>query len=97
MAHPPGKYADFEGLRGQAVALRQEGLGRRQIRDRLHVDNNDVLNRLLEGEPPPERTKRPNEGHHGRLGVAVLKSADLHRRIEGWWYGIVGGATRPPD
>ncbi|MEU8959714.1 hypothetical protein AB0C93_36125 [Streptomyces sp. NPDC048518] len=54
------KYEDFEGLRERAVALRREGLSRRQIRDRIHVDNNDILNRLLEGEPPPEWTKRPN-------------------------------------
>ncbi|MGW6739785.1 hypothetical protein ACWGDX_03385 [Streptomyces sp. NPDC055025] len=54
------KYADFEGLRAQAVALRREGLSRRQIRDRLYVDNNDILNLLLEGAPPPEWTKRPN-------------------------------------
>ncbi|MEU8436385.1 hypothetical protein AB0F18_26475 [Streptomyces sp. NPDC029216] len=54
------KYADFEGLRAQAVTLRREGLSRRQIRDRLQVDNNDILNRLLEGEPAPEWTKRPN-------------------------------------
>ncbi|WP_329064615.1 hypothetical protein [Streptomyces sp. NBC_01429] len=53
------KYPDFEGLREQAVALRQEGLSRRQIRDRLHVHNNDILNRLLEGVPVPEWTKRP--------------------------------------
>lgn len=53
-------YADFERLREEAVALRREGLSRRQIRDRLHVDNNDILNRLLEGEPPPDWTKRPN-------------------------------------
>ncbi|MEU8990058.1 hypothetical protein AB0C98_27110 [Streptomyces sp. NPDC048558] len=60
MAHALGKYTDFEGLRERAVALRRAGLSRRQIRDRLHVDNNDILNRLLEGEPPPEWTKRPN-------------------------------------
>ncbi|MGW5764229.1 hypothetical protein ACWEWM_22310, partial [Streptomyces tendae] len=59
MARSQNKYADFEGLRERAVALRREGLSRRQIRDRLHVDNNDILNRLLEGEPPPEWTKRP--------------------------------------
>ncbi|MFE4059659.1 hypothetical protein ACFXP3_25785 [Streptomyces sp. NPDC059096] len=56
----PGKYADFEGLRAQVIALRRQGLSRRQIRDRAHIDNNDLLNRLLEGEPPPEWTKRPN-------------------------------------
>ncbi|GGV52701.1 hypothetical protein GCM10010277_49600 [Streptomyces longisporoflavus] len=60
MTEITSKYADFEELREQAVALRREGLSRRQIRDRLHVDNNDILNRLLEGEPPPEWTKRPN-------------------------------------
>ncbi|WP_406304642.1 hypothetical protein OHA61_23085 [Streptomyces sp. NBC_00885] len=55
-----GKYADFEGLREQAIALRREGLSLRQIRDRLNVHNNDILNRLVKGEPPPEWTKRPN-------------------------------------
>ncbi|WP_406401780.1 hypothetical protein OH805_21925 [Streptomyces sp. NBC_00879] len=55
-----GKYADFEGLREQAIALRREGLSLRQIRDRLKVHNNDILNRLVKGEPPPEWTKRPN-------------------------------------
>ncbi|MEV7544966.1 hypothetical protein [Streptomyces sp. NPDC089915] len=52
--------ATFESLREQAVTLRREGLSRRQIRDRLHVHNNDILNRLLEGEPAPEWTRRPN-------------------------------------
>lgn len=52
--------ATYESLREQAIALRREGLSRRQIRDRLAVHNNDILNRLLEGEPPPEWTKRPN-------------------------------------
>ncbi|MBT2468605.1 hypothetical protein J7E97_12125 [Streptomyces sp. ISL-66] len=54
------KYTDFEGLREQAVALRREGLSRRQIRDRLQVFNGEILNRLLQGEPAPEWTKRPN-------------------------------------
>nr|WSZ96425.1 hypothetical protein OH820_12825 [Streptomyces sp. NBC_00857] len=60
MASIHSKYADFERLREQAVALRREGLSRRQIRDRVRIDNNDLLNRLLEGEPPPEWTTRPN-------------------------------------
>ncbi|WP_030690293.1 hypothetical protein [Streptomyces globisporus] len=54
------RYADFDGLRDQAVALRREGLSLRQIRDRLKVHNNDLLHRLVKGEPPPEWTKRPN-------------------------------------
>ncbi|MFJ5547742.1 hypothetical protein [Streptomyces sp. NPDC093225] len=56
----PSKYADFEGLRAQAVALRREGLSLRQIRDRLGVHNHDLLHRLVRGEPAPEWTKRPN-------------------------------------
>ncbi|MFJ1750098.1 hypothetical protein ACIOJD_28220 [Streptomyces sp. NPDC088116] len=54
------KYADFEHLQAQAVALRREGLSLRQIRDRLKIHNNDILGRLVQGEPPPEWTKRPN-------------------------------------
>ncbi|MER7107874.1 hypothetical protein [Streptomyces sp. NPDC000229] len=60
MTTATGKYADFETLREQAVALRREGLSLRQIRDRLGVHNNDILNRLVKGEPPPDWTKRPN-------------------------------------
>ncbi|UZI30750.1 hypothetical protein [Streptomyces sp. VB1] len=60
MTETTSKYADFEGLREQAVALRREGLSVRQIRDRLKVFNNDMLHRLLQGEPAPEWTRRPN-------------------------------------
>ncbi|MEU1514368.1 hypothetical protein ABZ490_19780 [Streptomyces sp. NPDC005811] len=79
MAHALGKYADFETLREQAVALRRAGLSRRQIRDRLHIDNNDILNRLLEDEPPPEWTKRPNAKDDLREKAREL-------RLQGWTY-----------
>jgi transposase len=79
MAHAHGKYADFENLRERAVALRRAGLSRRQIRDRLHVDNNDILNRLLEGEPPPEWTKRPNAKDD-------LQARARELRLQGWTY-----------
>lgn len=79
VTHAPGKYADFEALRDQAVALRRAGLSRRQIRDRLHVDNNDLLNRLLQGEPPPEWTKRPNAKDDLREKAREL-------RLQGWTY-----------
>jgi transcriptional regulator with XRE-family HTH domain len=79
MTHTPGKYADFEGLRERAVALRRAGLSRRQIRDRLHVDNNDILNRLLEDEPPPEWTKRPNAKDD-------LRDKARELRLQGWTY-----------
>ncbi|MFJ9118221.1 hypothetical protein ACIRJO_22015 [Streptomyces sp. NPDC102394] len=79
MAHSRGKYADFEGLRQQALALRREGLSRRQIRDRLHIHNNDILNRLLQGEPPPAWTKRPNAKDDLRAKAREL-------RLQGWTY-----------
>jgi hypothetical protein len=73
------KYADFEGLKEQAVALRRAGLSRRQIRDRLHIDDNDVLNRLLEGEPPPEGTRRPDAKDD-------LRDKARELRLQGWTY-----------
>ncbi|MFF2128478.1 hypothetical protein ACFVW1_24415 [Streptomyces olivochromogenes] len=79
MAHPQNKYADFETLRERAITLRRAGLSRRQIRDRLHVDNNDILNRLLEGEPPPEWTKRPNAKDD-------LRDKARELRLQGWTY-----------
>jgi hypothetical protein len=82
MAHAPGKPGKdtgFEDLRQQAAALRRAGLSRRQIRDRLRVDNNDILNRLLEGEPPPEWTKRPNAKDD-------LRDRARELRLQGWTY-----------
>ncbi|MFH8668609.1 hypothetical protein ACH4F3_27535 [Streptomyces anulatus] len=73
MTETTSKYAGFEGLRERAVALRREGLSRRQIRDRLHVDNNDLLNRLLEGEPAPEWTKRPRAKDDVRAKARELR------------------------
>jgi hypothetical protein len=41
-------------------------------------------------------TVRKNTGsdYLGCLAIRVRQGADLYRRIEGAWYGIVGGATR---
>ncbi|WP_367042729.1 hypothetical protein [Streptomyces sp. Je 1-332] len=59
MTEITGKYADFEGLRERAVALRREGLSLRQISEELGVRNKETLSRLVQGEPPAEWTKRP--------------------------------------
>ncbi|MFC9911844.1 helix-turn-helix domain-containing protein [Streptomyces sp. NPDC127197] len=79
MAHPQGKYADLEGLREQAVALRRRGYSLRQIRDELKIFNNDILNQLVKGEPPPEWTKRPNAKDDLRAKAREL-------RLQGWTY-----------
>ncbi len=69
--------ASFGELREAALTLRKEGLSRRQIRDRLKVGNNDLLNRLLEGEPPPEWTKRPNAKDDLRATARELRTRGL--------------------
>lgn len=68
---------DFNELRTQAVALRRAGMSRRQIRDRLGIHNNDLLNRLLDGEPPPEWTKRPNAKDDLRAKARELRSQGM--------------------
>ena len=77
MTHATGKYEDFEGLRQQAVALRREGLSVRQIRDRLKVFNNDMLHRLLKGEPAPEWTKRPRAKDDLRAKARELRQQGM--------------------
>ncbi|MFJ4818467.1 MULTISPECIES: terminase gpP N-terminus-related DNA-binding protein [Streptomyces] len=79
MTHAPGKYADFEGLRERAVALRRQGLSLRQIRDELKIFNNDILHQLVKGEPPPAWTKRPNAKDDLRERAREL-------RLQGWTY-----------
>ncbi|MFI6022446.1 hypothetical protein ACIBCP_33005 [Streptomyces sp. NPDC051287] len=79
MAHAHGRYADFEGLRERALALRRAGHSLRQIRDELKVFNNDILHRLVKGEPPPEWTRRPNAKDDLRARAREL-------RLRGWTY-----------
>ena len=79
MTHAPGKYADFEALRDRAVALRRAGCSLRQIRDELKVYNNDILNQLVKGEPPPAWTKRPN-------AKDGLREKARQLRLQGWTY-----------
>ncbi|MEU0334204.1 hypothetical protein [Streptomyces sp. NPDC006193] len=47
----------------------------------------------LKRHNPNTVRKNTAEGYRGCLVVTVRKSAELYRRIEGWWYGIVGAAT----
>jgi transcriptional regulator with XRE-family HTH domain len=79
MTHAPGKYADFDELREKAVALRRRGLSLRQIRDELRIYNNDILNQLVKGEPPPAWTKRPRAKDDLRERAREL-------RLQGWTY-----------
>lgn len=51
----------------------------------------------LKKHNPTTSRKNTSEAYRGCLTVYLLKSADLYRRVEGTWYGIVGGAIRRPD
>ncbi|MFD6492853.1 hypothetical protein ACFV99_06255 [Streptomyces sp. NPDC059944] len=79
MAHARRGYDDFEALREQAQSLRGAGLSRRQIRDRIQVHNNDILNRLLDGDPPPDRPRHPRAKDDLRARAREL-------RLQGWTY-----------
>jgi hypothetical protein len=39
--------------------------------------------------------KNVGDNYHGCLVVSVVQSADLYRRIEGWWQGIIAQAPPP--
>ena len=48
-----------ERLRERAIALRRAGRSRREIKEILGIGSNQTLNEALQGEPPPEWTRRP--------------------------------------
>ncbi|MGW2629952.1 hypothetical protein ACWC2K_11560 [Streptomyces chattanoogensis] len=75
MTHTRRDQPDFEALRPQAVALRRAGLSRRQIRERLGPLTDATLTHLLEDEPPPEWTKRPNAKDDLREKARELRRA----------------------
>ncbi|MEU1311499.1 hypothetical protein ABZ419_21760 [Streptomyces cinnamoneus] len=56
------------------------------------VDVATLKKTTLKKHNPATVRKNVGESYHGCLVVDVLKSADLYRRVEGWWYGIVVGA-----
>ncbi|MEU8583403.1 hypothetical protein [Streptomyces abikoensis] len=56
------------------------------------VDARTFCKTTLKKHNPKTVRKNVGEGYHGCLAVRVTEGADLYRRIEGWWYGIVVGA-----
>ncbi|MEU3755618.1 hypothetical protein AB0H17_23050 [Streptomyces olivoreticuli] len=58
----------------------------------IGVDLTTLSRTTLKKHNPQTVRKNVGEDYRGCLVVSVRKSADLYRRIEGWWYGIVLGA-----
>jgi transcriptional regulator with XRE-family HTH domain len=76
---------DRAALREAAVALRRQGKSRRQIAQALGIRGNNVLDELLDGEPPPEWTKRPRAKDDLRVKAREL-------RAQGWTYRQIANA-----
>ncbi|MFF7730687.1 hypothetical protein [Streptomyces sp. NPDC008001] len=60
--------------------------------DLAGIDVAGLKKTTLKKHNPKTVRKNAGEGYRGCLVVDVRGSADLYRRIEGWWYGIVVGA-----
>ena len=60
------------------------------------IETAALLKTTLKKHNPSTNRKDIEEKYYGCLRIDVRDGADLYRRIEGWWYGIVGAATRRP-
>lgn len=58
------------------------------------ADAGQFTRTTLKKHNPATVRKNTGQGYRGCLVIHVLRSADLYRRIEGWWTGIVLGAGR---
>jgi len=61
------------------------------------VDLSSLDRTTLKRHNPKTSRKNVGEDYRGCLAVRVRRSADLYRRVEGWWYGIVVGADRQSE
>src|SRR5215469_2751514 len=64
-------------LRQQAIALRRAGKSRRQIKEALGSMSNITLSWALQGEPPPEWTRRPRAKDPVRARARELRGKGL--------------------
>ncbi|MCD9144511.1 hypothetical protein [Streptomyces albireticuli] len=62
--------------------------------ERVGVEATSLDRTTLKKHNPKTVRKNVGENYRGCLVVRVLGGADLYRRIEGWWCGIVLGAKR---
>jgi hypothetical protein len=64
-------------VKEQAIALRRAGMSRRQIRETIGSISNAMLNWALQGEPPPDWTRRPNAKDAVRAQARGLREKGL--------------------
>ncbi|GAA2456146.1 hypothetical protein [Streptomyces macrosporus] len=73
------------------------GAAERFWADLVGVEVSALDRTTLKKHNPRTTRKNVGEEYRGCLSVRVRRGADLYRRIEGWWYGIVVGADRNPE
>jgi hypothetical protein len=56
---PKTSPSSADQIRERAIALRRAGRSRREIKEILGIGSNQTLSEALQGEPPPEWTRRP--------------------------------------
>ncbi|WP_199573871.1 hypothetical protein [Streptomyces murinus] len=65
--------------------------------DIVGIDASGFSRATLKKHNPRTARKNTGDSYRGCLTIYVRQSAALYRRMEGAWYGIVGGAVRQPD
>ena len=68
---------ELDRLREHAIMLRRAGKSRRQIKQILGPLRNGTLNEALQGEPPPEWTRRPNAKDDLRARARELRTQGM--------------------
>lgn len=63
--------------------------------DFVDTDFADFGKTTLKKHNPKTNRKNINQSYRGCLVIQVRQSAELYRRVEGWWYGIVEAAPQP--
>src|SRR5207244_7001372 len=63
--------------------------------DLIGIDVSALCKTALKKHNPKTTRRNVGHGYNGCVAIRVLQGADLYRRIEGWWYGIVLGVERP--
>ncbi|MFM9371642.1 helix-turn-helix domain-containing protein [Streptomyces sp. Da 82-17] len=61
--------------------------------DLAGIDVGELQRTTLKKHNPKTNRKNTGDGYHGCLVIYVLQSADLYRRMEGAWCGIVGAVS----
>lgn len=63
--------------------------------DHVGIQPSQLLKTTLKKHNPRTNRKNMGDSYYGCLRVDVRDGAELYRRIEGWWYGIVLSVHEP--